>query len=119
EYFREAVASFLTHTPTLQKELASITVNEAENIGTAVEILRTQITHERFVEHTAQLGIDTVNLVLQFIDVHKDDKNQILKNYHQKFANSLNIDGLDRIKLNNIFYQTLNKKNKNHGVSLV
>ncbi|MEE8097580.1 DUF6388 family protein [Acinetobacter baumannii] len=53
EYFREAVASFLTYTPTLQKELASITVNEAENIGTAVEILRTQITHERFVEHTA------------------------------------------------------------------
>ena len=40
--------------------------------------------NQRFVEHAALLGVDTTNLVLQFIDVPEDEKNQILKNYHQK-----------------------------------
>ncbi|GAA0759553.1 hypothetical protein GCM10010203_26230 [Actinomadura yumaensis] len=78
EYFREAVASFLTQNPTLQKELASITVSEAENIGTTVEILRSQVINQRFVEHATLLGVDTTNLVLQFIDVPEDEKNRPL-----------------------------------------
>ncbi|MCZ2958423.1 DUF6388 family protein [Acinetobacter baumannii] len=88
EYFREAVVSFLTQNPTLQRELASITVDGAENIGTTVETLRSQVMNQRFVEHAALLGVDTTNLVLQFIDVPEDEKNQILKNYHQNLANS-------------------------------
>lgn len=100
EYFREAVASFLAHNPTLQKELASITVDEAESIGNTVETLRTQVMNQRFVEHAAQLGLDTINLVLQLIDVPKDEKNKILKSHHQKHAKALNIDWQDYIALN-------------------
>ncbi|EXB03719.1 DUF6388 family protein [Acinetobacter baumannii] len=100
EYFREAVASFLTQNPTLQKELASITVSEAENIGTTVEILRSQVINQRFVEHATLLGVDTTNLVLQFIDVPEDEKNQILKNYHQNLASSLGVDWQDYITIN-------------------
>ncbi len=74
EYFREAVDSFLAQNPTLQRELASITVDGAENIGTTVDTLRLQVMNQRFVEHAALLGVDTTNLVLQFIDVPEDEK---------------------------------------------
>lgn len=74
EYFREAVASFLAQNPNLQKELASITVDGAENIGTTVDTLRLQVMNQRFIEHAALLGVDTTNLVLQFIDVPEDEK---------------------------------------------
>ncbi|MEN8976711.1 DUF6388 family protein [Acinetobacter baumannii] len=100
EYFREAVTSFLAHNPTLQKELASITIDEAESIGNTVETLRTQIMNQRFVEHATQLGINTIDLVLQLIDIPKGEKNQLLKDYHQKFAHSVNIDWEDYIALN-------------------
>ena len=79
EYFREAVASFLAQNPALQKELACITVDEAESIGTTVETLHSQVMNQRFVEHATQLGIDTNHLVLQFIDASENEKNQILK----------------------------------------
>ncbi|MEN4915695.1 DUF6388 family protein [Acinetobacter pittii] len=100
EYFSEAVASFLAQNPPLQKELASITVGEAESIGTTVETLRLQVMNQRFVEHATQLGIDTTHLVLQFIDVPEDEKNKILKGYHQNLANSLGIDWQDYIAIN-------------------
>lgn len=100
EYFNEAVASFLAHNPTLQREIASITVDEAENIGTTVEILRSQVMNQKFVEHAAQLGIEPVHLVLQFIDAPEDEKNQILKNHHQKRASSLGVDWQDYIAIN-------------------
>lgn len=100
EYFHEAVATFLAQNPTLQKELASITVDEAESIGNTVETLRSQVMNQRFVEHAALLGVDTTNLVLQFIDVPEDEKNQILKNYHQNLASSLGVDWQDYIAIN-------------------
>ncbi|WP_149943586.1 DUF6388 family protein [Acinetobacter pittii] len=100
EYFREAVASFLAHNPTLQRELASITIDGAENIGTTVETLRLQVMNQRFVEHAALLGVDTTNLVLQLIDVPEDEKNQILKNYHQNLASSLGVDWQDYLAIN-------------------
>jgi hypothetical protein len=100
EYFREAVASFLAQNPTLQRELASITVDGAENIGTTVDTLRLQVMNQRFVEHAALLGVDTTNLVLQFIDVPEDEKNQILKNYHQNLASSLGVDWQDYLAIN-------------------
>lgn len=100
EYFREAVASFLAQNPALQKELACITVDEAESIGTTVESLHSQVMNQRFVEHATQLGIDTNHLVLQFIDASENEKNQILKNYHQNLANSLGIDWQDYISIN-------------------
>lgn len=49
EYFSEAVATFLAHNPTLQKELASITVDEAKSIGNTLETLRSQAMNQRFV----------------------------------------------------------------------
>ncbi|PTV47640.1 hypothetical protein DBL02_04795 [Acinetobacter oleivorans] len=100
EYFSEALASFLAQNPTLQKELTSITVDEAESIGNTIETLRSQVMNQRFVEHAALLGVDTTSLVLQFIDVSEDEKNQILKNYHQNLASSLGVDWQDYIAIN-------------------
>ena len=82
-----------------KKELASITVDEAESIGNTVETLRSQVMNQRFVEHAALLGVDTTNLVLQFIDVPEDEKSN-LKNYHQNLASSLGVDWQDYIAIN-------------------
>ncbi|MEI1755630.1 DUF6388 family protein [Acinetobacter baumannii] len=100
EYFREAVASFLTHNPTLQRELASITVDRAESIGTTVETLRSQVMNQKFVEHATLLGIEPIHLVLQLIDAPEDEKNQILKNHHQKLASSIGVDWQNYIAIN-------------------
>ncbi|CAA0193588.1 hypothetical protein ABKPCSM17A_01186 [Acinetobacter baumannii] len=65
-----------------------------------METLRTQVMNQKFVEHAALLGIEPIHLVLQLIDAPEDEKNQILKNYHQNLANSLSVDWQDYIAIN-------------------
>lgn len=56
--------------------------------------------NRRFVEHVALLGIEPIHLFMQFIDVPEEENNQILKNHHQKRANSIGVDWQDYISIN-------------------
>jgi len=56
--------------------------------------------NRKFIEHATQLGVDTTHLIMQFIYMPEDEKNQILKNYHQSLANSLGVDWQDYIEIN-------------------